>query len=73
MAVGISLFAAKRERERGVRDLRTALPSEITVWVGGAGSRDLSLPDGVEALEDLDELERKISLLAYRPEPGTEH
>lgn len=70
VAVGVSLYAPARQRERAVRELHTALPRAIALWVGGAGSADIRLPGGAEPVADFDELERKVSLLAFRPSAG---
>ncbi len=57
----VSLPAAQAERCLGA--LRGALAPEISVWVGGARSAELSLPDGVECIEDLATLEQRVALL----------
>jgi hypothetical protein len=67
-AVGLGIYALpKRESERAVRALRRALPTAIELWVGGAGSRRLALPPDVQRVDDLEVLERKVSLLGTRP------
>lgn len=55
-----------REALRELRRLRSALAPDVELWVGGPGASGLDLPDGVRALADLDQLERKIELLAVR-------
>jgi DNA-binding transcriptional MerR regulator/methylmalonyl-CoA mutase cobalamin-binding subunit len=67
VAVGVSRYAPVRQREKAVRELHAALPRGIALWVGGAGSGDLRLPQGAEQVEDVDALERKVSLVAFRP------
>jgi DNA-binding transcriptional MerR regulator/methylmalonyl-CoA mutase cobalamin-binding subunit len=67
VAVGVSRYAPVRQREKAVRELHAALPRGIALWVGGAGSGDLRLPQGAEHVEDVDALERKVSLVAFRP------
>jgi DNA-binding transcriptional MerR regulator len=48
---------------RALNALRGGLPSEVRVWVGGAGAGGLRLPEGVERIETLEELERRVALL----------
>ncbi len=67
VAVGVSHYASERQRERAIRELHTALPPAIELWVGGAGSIDLKLPAGIEPVSDFDALESRVSLLAFRP------
>ncbi len=50
--------------------LRAAVPRRVELWVGGPGSEALALPAGAARIADLDELERKIALLAVRGTPG---
>jgi DNA-binding transcriptional MerR regulator/methylmalonyl-CoA mutase cobalamin-binding subunit len=50
---------------RYLADLRARLPAGVQLWIGGAAAPgDLA---GVEQVADLDELERRISLLRRRP------
>jgi DNA-binding transcriptional MerR regulator len=69
VAVGVSEYAPLRQRERALKELHAALPRGISLWVGGAGSEDLRLPEGTEHVKDIDALESKVSLLAFRPIP----
>jgi methanogenic corrinoid protein MtbC1 len=66
VAVSTSQCAPFRQRERGVRELRRALPRDVAFWLGGAGSEGLSLPARVEWIRDLEELEQKILLQVVR-------
>jgi DNA-binding transcriptional MerR regulator len=50
--------------------LRAALPDSVELWVGGAGAAGIALPPGAVRVADLEELERKIALLAERG-PGS--
>jgi methanogenic corrinoid protein MtbC1 len=63
VAVGTSRCAPVRQRERAVRQLRRALPSEVALWLGGSGSKGISLPAGAEWIEDL---EQKVLLQEFR-------
>ena len=49
-----------------VAALRAALPPSVELWVGGPGAEALELPPGAARIEDLDDLERKVALLAVR-------
>jgi DNA-binding transcriptional MerR regulator len=53
-----------------VQALRAALPDGVELWVGGSGATAIALPRGVAHVADLDELERKIALLAVRGPGG---
>lgn len=46
--------------------LRKALPARTELWIGGPGVASLCLPPSAHAIADLDELERKLALLAVR-------
>jgi DNA-binding transcriptional MerR regulator len=70
VAVGVSEYAPLRQREHALKELHAALPRGISLWVGGAGSGDLRLPEGAEHVADFDALESKVSLLAFRPAAG---
>jgi DNA-binding transcriptional MerR regulator/methylmalonyl-CoA mutase cobalamin-binding subunit len=50
---------------RYLTELRGRLPSGVALWIGGAAAPDDLA--GVEHVADLDELERRISLLRRRP------
>jgi len=65
VAVSTSQCAPLRQRERGVRELRRALPRDVALWVGGSGNKGLSLPARVERIKDLEELEQKILLQVH--------
>lgn len=53
-----------------VEQLRAAVPRRVELWVGGPGSGALTLPAGAARIADLDDLERKVALLAVRGTPG---
>jgi DNA-binding transcriptional MerR regulator len=62
-ALALSLVAAPAaEAERNLAALRSGLPPEVALWVGGAGAAELSLPDGVERIASLDALEQRVAL-----------
>ncbi len=60
---GTNLFAT-------VEQLRAAVPRRVELWVGGPGTEALPLPAGAARIADLDDLERKVALLAVRGTPG---
>ncbi len=53
-----------------VEQLRAEVPSHVELWVGGPGSEALTLPAGAARIADLDDLERKVALLAARGTAG---
>jgi len=64
----VSLSAAQAEPI--VAAIRGGLPSETRLWIGGAGADGVPLPDGVERIETLGELEQHVALLAFEPSPA---
>ena len=66
VAVGASGCSPARQRERAVRQLRRALPSDVALWIGGSGSESLTLPDRTERIEGVEELEQKVLLQEFR-------
>jgi methylmalonyl-CoA mutase cobalamin-binding subunit len=65
-AVGISIsaFAVSDETKEVVEELRGALPSNIPLWLGGAGAEELGgLPDGAMVVSEPEDLERELSRL----------
>jgi DNA-binding transcriptional MerR regulator len=66
VAVGVGRALPERQRERELRRLRRDLPREVEVWIGGPGGQGLALAEGVELVPGLEDLERKIALVAVR-------
>lgn len=66
VAVGVGRALPERQREREIRRLRKELPREVEIWIGGPGGQDLDLAEGVELLAGLEDLERKVALVAER-------
>lgn len=66
VAVGVGRTLPERQRVRELRRLRRALAPEVGLWVGGPGSQRLAFPPSVEVLAGLEDLERKIALVAVR-------
>jgi len=48
---------------RAVNALHGGLPSGVRLWLGGAGTSELTLPSGVERIETLDDFEQRAVLL----------
>jgi DNA-binding transcriptional MerR regulator len=48
---------------RMVRALRGGLADEVRLWLGGSGASDLELPDAVEYIKSLEDLEQRVALL----------
>ena len=67
-ALGVSVVSASPAEIAGLlARLRKELPANVHLWIGGAGSARVSLPRGVERLENLVQLEQRVSLLAFEP------
>lgn len=66
-ALALSVVASDPQRTQAdLRALRSELPSEIEVWVGGTLVNALDLPKGVVATASLESLERRVELLRER-------
>lgn len=50
---------------RTVSALRGGLVDEVHLWVGGAGASDIDLPNTVEHIESLENLEQRVALLGF--------
>jgi DNA-binding transcriptional MerR regulator len=61
VALGIVALAAA---PRALRAIRAGLPPETQVWVGGSGAAACRLPEGIELVETLEDLENRVRLLA---------
>lgn len=48
---------------RTVSALRGGLADEVRLWLGGSGASDLELPDAVEYIKSLEDLEQRVALL----------
>jgi DNA-binding transcriptional MerR regulator len=57
------------QAERTVRALRGGLASEVHLWLGGVGATGLELPQGVERIESLEDLEQRVILLGLASAP----
>jgi len=69
-ALALSLVAVPAaQAARIVSALRGGLASEVHLWLGGAGARDVALPEGVEHIETLEDLEQRVVLLGVASAP----
>lgn len=67
-ALALSVVSTPDVRVAGaLAALREGLAAEVYLWVGGAGSAGLDLPDATERIEDLAELEQRVALLCSEP------
>jgi methanogenic corrinoid protein MtbC1 len=64
VGVSVSVYSAGPETAQALKRLRRELPRSVHLWVGGAGANRLGrLPEGVQHLSQLDELERELRSL----------
>lgn len=66
LAIAIVALPAA-QAEPIVAAIRGGLPGETRLWIGGAGAEAVTLPDGVERIETLGELEQRVALLGLEP------
>ena len=58
----------KRERDanaQAVSTIRSDLPEQIRLWIGGPGAATITAPSGVEQMGNLEEFERRVALLGF--------
>jgi DNA-binding transcriptional MerR regulator len=68
-ALALSLVTISPEQAaRTVRALRGGLPAPVHLWLGGAGASELELPDNVEYIGALADLEQRVALLGFESE-----
>jgi DNA-binding transcriptional MerR regulator len=61
----VSLADAQAARILGA--IRAGLPPGTRLWIGGSGAGGVTLPEGVERIETLGELEQRVALLRLDP------
>lgn len=71
VAIGVSIVGTSRERERGLATLDRVVRPEAILWVGGAGSEGIRLPERAERIHDVADLEHKVSILRLRMRRGS--
>jgi DNA-binding transcriptional MerR regulator len=65
-ALALSLVAVPTaQATRTVSALRGGLADEVHLWLGGSGASDLELPNAVERIESLEDLEQRVALLGF--------
>jgi methanogenic corrinoid protein MtbC1 len=65
-ALALSLVAiSTSQAKRTVSALRGGLADEVRLWIGGAGATDIELPNTVEHIESLEDLEQRVALLGF--------
>lgn len=68
--LALSIVAIPAEQAvRTVGAIRGGLASDVLLWIGGAGAVDLELPQGVEHIDRLEDLEQRVVLLALANSP----
>jgi DNA-binding transcriptional MerR regulator len=68
-AAAVALSVACLDRASAGKQIeatREHVPDRIEIWVGGTNASEISLPDGVQIIESLDELERRVGLMSFR-------
>ena len=63
LALGLVAMPAE-EATRWVAGLHAILPSEVRLWLGGAGAREVECPEGALVITSLEEVEQQVMLLA---------
>jgi len=53
------------QAERAVNALRGGLADAVHLWLGGAGAKDIDLPDAVERIGSLEDFEQRVALLGF--------
>jgi DNA-binding transcriptional MerR regulator len=65
-ALGLSVVTRPTAHTtRAMTALRGGLPDEVLVWVGGSGAEELELPEGVERIRSLEQLEQRVARLEF--------
>lgn len=49
-----------------LRELRSELPDEVDLWVGGSGTVEIEPVEGVERVDSMQRLERRVEMLRIR-------
>ena len=59
----------KSQAAQAVASIRSDLPEETRLWIGGPGAATITAPSGVEQMGNLEEFERRVALLGFE-KPG---
>ena len=63
VALGV-VTVSEEDAQATVTSLREGLPARVALWLGGAGAASLGARAGVEVVDSLDALERRVALMA---------
>lgn len=55
----------KSQAAQAVATIRSDLPEQIRLWIGGPGAATITAPSGVEQMGNLEEFERRVALLSF--------
>ncbi len=55
----------KSQAAQAVSTIRSDLPEQIRLWIGGPGAATITAPSGVEQMGNLEEFERRVALLGF--------
>jgi DNA-binding transcriptional MerR regulator/methylmalonyl-CoA mutase cobalamin-binding subunit len=70
-ALALSLVALPNDRAaRTIGEIRSGLPDDIHLWLGGAAASTLEPRDGVECIDDLEAFEQRVALLRFERTRG---
>jgi methanogenic corrinoid protein MtbC1 len=64
LALGL-VTVPRRQTSRMIEELRNGLPKAVRIWLGGPGAHEIPASDGVEAIASIEELEKRVTLLAF--------
>jgi DNA-binding transcriptional MerR regulator len=64
LALGL-VTVPRRQTSRMIEELRNGLPKAVRIWLGGPGAHEIPTSDGVEAIASIEELEKRVTLLAF--------
>jgi len=66
-ALALSLVALDPEAaSSALRTLRSGLPPRVEIWIGGAHTEDVEMPERSQRIDSLPQLERHVELLLVR-------
>jgi DNA-binding transcriptional MerR regulator len=66
LALGL-VSLSDAQAARVLEAIRAGLPAGTGLWIGGSGAEGVTLPDGVDRIETLGELEQRVALLRLDP------
>ncbi len=70
--IALSLVTIPPDRAaRAVAAIRSGLPDEVHLWIGGAAASALEPREGVELIDRLEAFEQRVALLGFERREGT--